>query len=262
MNKKEWEKEHKKLIAEEKRFLKAGEKEKNLFLTKKIEKYVSAGIHDKLNGAFIKGFEVVFRKGTPIIEKTYSKAKYEEDYAIHHFAMETKKKKTLSGFKKKAAVAGRKNMLISGAEGIGFGILGIGLPDIPIFVAMMMKTVQEIALSYGFSYDCPEEKIFMLKLIRTALSRGEERIAENRSLGKLICGGENEVRSLEEEITLTAKALSNRLLYMKFIQGIPLVGLIGGFLDITVNKEISDYARLIYKKRFLRRIWEERKVTL
>ena len=259
MNQKEWEKEHKKLIAEEKRFLKKGKEEKTSFLAEKAERFISDGVREKLEAAFRKGFEVVFTKGSSVIEKTYSKAKYEEDYKIHHYAMETKEKKPLSGFKKKAAAAGRKNLVLSGAEGVGFGILGIGLPDIPVFIGMMMKTVQEIALSYGYSYESEEEKIFILKVIRAALSGGDKRADENRSLGKWICGFENEAMPLEDEITKTAKVLSDRLLYMKFIQGIPIVGVLGGISDFAVTKEISDYARFIYKKRFLRDRWKEQK---
>lgn len=257
MNQKDWEKEHKKLIAEEKRFLKAGEKETLSFLAQKVEKWISDDIQHKLEGAFRKGFEIVFTKGSPIIEKTYSKAKYEEDYQIHHFTMETRKKKPFAGFKRKAKTAGRKNLMLSGVEGVSLGVLGIGLPDIPVFIGMLMKTVQEIALSYGFTYETEEEKIFILKVIRTSLSRGEKRVAENRSLGKMICGFEDEIFPLDEEITVTAKALSDRLLYLKFVQGIPIVGLLGGISDFTVMKEISDYACFIYKKRFLRKYWEE-----
>ena len=104
-----------------------------------------------------------------------------------------------------------------------------------------------------------EEKIFILKVIRAALSGGDKRADENRSLGKWICGFENEAMPLEDEITKTAKVLSDRLLYMKFIQGISIVGVLGGISDFAVTKEISDYARFIYKKRFLRDRWKEQK---
>lgn len=259
MNQNEWDKEHKKLIAEEKRILKKGREEKSSFLAEKAEQFISDGVREKLEAAFRKGFEIVFTKGSPVIEKTYSKSKYEEDYKIHHFSMETKEKKPLSGFKKKAASAGRKNLALSGVEGVCFGILGIGLPDIPVFIGMILKTVQEIALSFGFSYESEEEKVFILKLIRAALSGGDKKADENRSLSKWICGFENETMPLADEITETAKVLSDRLLYMKFIQGIPIVGVLGGISDFAVTKEISDYARFIYKKRFLRDRWKEQR---
>ena len=35
------------------------------------------------------------------------------------------------------------------AEGVGLGVLGIGLPDIPIFLAGLLRGIYQIALSYG-----------------------------------------------------------------------------------------------------------------
>ena len=39
---------------------------------------------------------------------------------------------------------------------------------------------------------------------------------------------------------------------MKFLQGIPVVGAVGGAYDIAYMKQISEYARMKYKKRFLK----------
>ena len=38
---------------------------------------------------------------------------------------------------------------------------------------------------------------------------------------------------------------------MKFIQGLPLVGVIGGAGDAICLKRVTDYASLKYQKRFL-----------
>lgn len=256
MNQKEWSKEHKKLVLEEKRFLRIRQKEKTSYFNSTVEQILPDGIRDKLNIAFIKGFEVVFNKGIPIVEKTYSRRQKEEGFQINQFAFENKEKGTMTGFKQSANRSSRKNMLISGAEGAAFGVLGIGLPDIPIFIGMIIKAIQEISLSYGFSYDSDEEKIFMLKLIRTSLCNGEQLIEENLSIGRIICGFDEPVGSVQMEIEKTASILSDKLLYMKFVQGIPIVGMIGGLSDYTVMKDISKYARLVYKKRFLRKVWE------
>ena len=48
-------------------------------------------------------------------------------------------------FKKGAAASSRKNLLLSTAEGVGLGVLGIGLPDIP-FTGMILKSIYEVAL--------------------------------------------------------------------------------------------------------------------
>ena len=46
-------------------------------------------------------------------------------------------------------------------------------------------------------------------------------------------------------------ALSSELLYMKFLQGIPIAGIIGGMYDAVYLKRIADYADMKYKRRFL-----------
>lgn len=80
--------------------------------------------------------------------------------------------KSLRSFSKKARDTGTKNLLLSGVSGIGMGVLGIGLPDIPVFTGMILKNIYETALQYGYSYESREEKYFILLLIRGAVSYG------------------------------------------------------------------------------------------
>ena len=53
------------------------------------------------------------------------------------------------------------------------GVLGIGLPDIPVFTGMILKNIYETALHYGYSYESREEKYFILLLIQGAISYAE-----------------------------------------------------------------------------------------
>ena len=46
-------------------------------------------------------------------------------------------------------------------------------------------------------------------------------------------------------------ALAHALLLMKFLQKIPVVGVIGGASDFIYMERISDYAVLKYQRRFL-----------
>ena len=57
--------------------------------------------------------------------------------------------------------------------------------------------------------------------------------------------------SESDQITKTAAGLSKELLYMKFLQGIPVVGAVGGLYDAVYMKRNNEYANLKYKKRFL-----------
>ena len=55
----------------------------------------------------------------------------------------------------------------------------------------------------------------------------------------------------EVQIKLTSAMLSKELLYMKFLQGVPVVGAVGGAYDVVYLKQITEYANMKYKRRFL-----------
>ena len=57
--------------------------------------------------------------------------------------------------------------------------------------------------------------------------------------------------SRNEQIRRTSDALAGELLYLKFVQGLPVVGMVGGVSDMVYQKRISDYAAVKYKRRFL-----------
>ena len=61
---------------------------------------------------------------------------------------------------------------------------------------------------------------------------------------------------LDEIIQETARILSGELLYMKFLQGIPIVGVVGGAFDFKYMKEITTYAEIKYRKRYYRNLSE------
>ena len=230
------------VLKKEQAFLKRNEEKKGSFLDRTLEEKVPARLQETLDKAFEKAFGLIFEKGTDVIEKTYSREKIEHTYKVDAYAAGLlENKKTLRAFKKKAEAAGNKNLLLAGVEGVGLGILGIGLPDIPLFTGMILKSIYETALHYGFPYDTEEEKYFILLLIQAALSYGEELEAINDRADRFIM----------EQIKETSAVLSGELLYMKFLQGIPVAGVIGGAYDSVYLKRILDYAKLKYRKRFL-----------
>lgn len=279
--------EWKALEKKEERFITAARHQKEPLLNRKLERFVPEKLEDTLNLAFYKAFELIFNRGTSIIEKTYRKEDMENTYKINAYAAGLKEsRKTMKAFSREAGKNKVRNLAAAGAGGIGLGALGIGLPDIPLFTGMVLKSIYETAISYGFSYDTAEEQCYILKLISTALSRGDAAESGNRSLdamGRLIRTGtplsetalsgtplsetfagqdglaalpggpeSHDTASLCTSLMQQAShALSSELLYMKFLQGIPIAGIIGGMYDAVYLKRIADYADLKYKRRFL-----------
>ena len=104
-------------------------------------------------------------------EKRENILNQKQDYQVRQYTADVKQNsKSLRSFSKKARDTGTKNLLLSGVAGIGMGVLGIGLPDIPVFTGMILKNIYETALQYGYSYESREEKYFILLLIRGAVS--------------------------------------------------------------------------------------------
>ncbi|MBS5430477.1 MAG: EcsC family protein [Lachnospiraceae bacterium] len=252
-----WEKEWTALEKKEARYLMRRREEKtSSALQQKLEEKIPEKLEETLNTAFIKAFDLVFEKGTGLIEKTYNKGQQKTDYHVREYAAGLKEsRKTVKAFGRQSQGTRMKNLMISGVEGVGLGLLGIGLPDIPLFTAVILKSVYEIALSYGFEYESEKEQWFILKMIETALKKGEELERNNSLLNAWIDqnGIGETVKGRKEQSKETAAALAEALLYMKFLQGIPVVGVAGGAADTVYLKKITDYAELKYKRRFLRK---------
>lgn len=91
------------------------------------------------------------------------------------------------------------------------GALGIGLPDVPIFLAAVFKTLFEISLSFGYPYDTKQEQTYQMLLICAAVGEEAERkqaavdaniVAQQIRMGAGICSV-----SFEEAKQRASKAL-------------------------------------------------------
>lgn len=246
------EKEWGKVVNQELAFLQKRAEKTDSRLNQLLEKKIPVNLQNTLDGAFGKAFRLVFEKGTGVIEKTYLKEERKKAYQINEYAARVRgNKKALTVFSKKATGAGAGNLLMSGAAGVGLGVLGIGLPDIALFTGLMLKGMYEIALNYGFDYEDEEEKKFILLLIRGALSYGTELKSINEELNFYMdYGAYAKARTMEAAIRSAAGCLSKELLYMKFLQGIPVVGAVGGIYDAVYMKQVMEYAELKYRRRF------------
>ncbi len=246
------EREWESLNRKEKKFETKQIQKNTSIINQKLDEIIPLKLRSTLDIAFNKAFELVFEKGTAVIEKTYNKEQRELDFQVNEYAAGLKEtKKTIKAFSKQANKSKTVNMLLSGVEGVGLGVLGIGIPDIPLFIGVLLKSIYEIALSYGFSYETESEQCFILKLIQVSMEHGGEFKKGNEELNRLIEDGVIFPDIRKEQIKKTSSAMSNELLYMKFLQGIPIIGIAGGLSDSVYLKKVTDFAQLKYKKRFL-----------
>ena len=221
---KEWEK----LEVQEQRFLQKRSEKRESILNQKLEEKIPPKLQKTLDTAFAKAFALIFEKGTGVIEKTYQRTKLEQDYQVRQYMADVKQNsKSLRSFSKKARDTGTKNLLLSGVSGIGMGVLGIGLPDIPLFAASLLRSLGQIARGYGYITSTRKERRIMLLVLDAALTGGMEYPALSDRLDQALSGTELTGLSEQELADRVAGKLAEELLAAKFLQGIPLAGAVG-----------------------------------
>lgn len=246
---------NKELKAIEKAEMKLQKKSKNMTTPykDKIEAKIPAGLNNTLQVSFSKAFSIVFKHGVGIIEKGYNKEEIAADHDIRNYAIQKKgNRRELRKLKNSAAKSDFINMSVTTLEGIGLGVLGIGLPDIVLFIGMVLKGIYEVSLRYGYNYDSSAEKYLILKMMGTALSKGEEWEINNKKVDEILCSPPFVSEDvINKEIENTARLFATDMLVTKFIQGLPVVGVIGGALNPVYYSRILNYVRLKYQKRYL-----------
>ena len=224
-------------------------------LLSKIHSKIPDALFSKIDSAFYKGFQLVFEKGSPYIEKTYNREKMNITHDLNNYAIDRyQSKKHMKSMVNQNTQTKLLNESVSALEGGVLGLLGIGLPDIPLFTAVIIKTIQETALIYGYNYDLPKEKAYMLYLICAAMAPKGQNLEYNKELDTLsekTEAGIDSQLSLDELMKKTASLLSESLLTLKFIQGLPVVGVIGGLVNPVILHRIGTFAGIKYKKRYL-----------
>lgn len=225
------------------------------YFSEKIEEFIPESLVITLDKTFYVGFQMVFKYGTKYIERMYDRNKILFNYNKNDFEFRNNigvvALNDLDRYSKKSSLI---NTSITTLEGAFLGVLGMGLPDIPLLISLILKSVYEISLNYGFSYYSNDEKIFILNLISEALSRGEKQKLYNDKVDRIGLKIDNHIKTeyhINDEIKNTSKILSDSMLISKFIQGIPVVGVIGCINNYNTIYRISKLSAIKYKKRYL-----------
>lgn len=219
-----------------------------------MEDKIPEKVYTGLESAFCKGFSLVFKQGRGIIEKGYSKEELQAVHAVRDAAVQNRGgRKELRKMSWSAQQSDLVNLAVTTVEGVALGALGVGMPDIVLFLGTLLKGVYETALNYGFEYESRREQMLILKMLETSLSSGADWVRGNREVDEMI---ELETVDITEEIfeaqiRQTASTFAMDMLLLKFIQGLPVVGILGGAANPVYYNKIMKYVQLKYKKRYL-----------
>lgn len=221
-----------------------------------LESRIPEKVYAGLESAFCKGFSLVFDQGRAIIEKGYNKEDIQADHTIRDFAVQVKGgRKELKKMHKSAKQSDLLNLAVTTVEGVGLGALGVGMPDIVLFLGTLLKGVYETALNYGFDYESRQEQIFILKMMQTALSTGEDWVTRNAEVEGMLTLETVGITDDDFKCQMkdTASVFAVDMLLLKFIQGLPVVGIIGGAANPVYYSKVMKYVQMKYRKRYLLR---------
>lgn len=242
---------------EESKLAQAAQKAKPAGWKQELENRIPEKVYSGLESAFAKGFSLVFQQGRGIIEKTYRRSDLEAEYAIRDFAVQRKGgKKELRQLQSGARQGSLRNLAMTTVEGMGLGVLGIGLPDIVLFLGTLLKGVYETALAYGFAYDTPQEQMRILKMLSTSLSTGDAWAEGNAQVEEMLTLETVGISQgdLNQQIKQTASVFAMDMLLLKFIQGLPVIGILGGAANPVYYHKVMKYVQLKYRKRYMLRL--------
>ncbi|MCI1219332.1 MAG: EcsC family protein [Bifidobacterium sp.] len=245
--------EQAKLDRAQARFLAKRRQSKESRLNQFLDGKVPPRLRSTLTKAFAKAFDLIFSKATPVIDKTYNADKARHEYRVNSLtAGGHPSSRNLRQFSSQANGSARANTAISTAAGVSLGVLGIGIPDIALLVGTMLRSIHQIALHYGYEHDNDAERYFILLLIEGSAAHGEHLDMIDADANAFIHHHAlPKAYDASKQIHATASALSDEMLYMKFLQGIPVVGAVGGAFDAVYMHNLTAYARLKYRRRFL-----------
>lgn len=218
-------------------------------------------IYDGLQVAFAKAFAYIFENGLSVIDKTYNKEELIKNYQIQDYAIHTKPtSKELRKIRHNVEKNNILNSAITTAEGAALGALGIGMPDIVIFIGVLLRGIYESSLQYGYDYDSPRERMFILKMIEVSLAKKNDWARLNAGVDKLIANNRNPYDyEIKAQIQKTSDMLAMDMLLMKFIQGLPIIGIIGGLSNPIYYNKVMKYVQLKYYKRYIYNLCETTK---
>ena len=218
-------------------------------------------VYTGLRAAFVKAFTLLFEKGTPLLDKTIDRTALSDEYRINDYAIHLKvSRKLLRRMRRDADRAGLAGSAVTTLEGIGLGALGIGLPDIALFLGILLRSSLASAARWGFDGTSPGEQLLLLRMMEASLSRQADFTAADAAVDTLLTApADPSPKEIREQIGRTAEVFAVDMLVMKFIQGLPLVGIVGGLSDPVYYNKIMRYIRLKYCKRYLLRLAAEQK---
>lgn len=147
----------------------------------------------------------------------------------------------------------RKNIatLQGASTGIG-GIFTLSI-DIPLLLGLQLKTLQDIAICYGYDPNDKKERLFIIKCLQfiSADIVGKETILAQLSMFDMQDdAAKREILSEIQGWREVVFSYRDQFGWKKLFQMIPIAGLVfGAFINRSAVNDISEAGMMLYRKR-------------
>ncbi|WP_019155423.1 EcsC family protein [Robertmurraya massiliosenegalensis] len=147
----------------------------------------------------------------------------------------------------------RKNIAMTQGATTGIGGIFTLSIDIPLLLGISLKTLQEIAIAYGYDPNDKKERIFIVKCLQFTSS---DIVGKQAVLKELSAYSDPELETKDEtlsqiqgwrEVIMTYR---DNFGWKKLFQMIPIAGMIfGSFINKSMIHDIGETGKMLYKKR-------------
>ncbi|WP_370873483.1 EcsC family protein [Peribacillus cavernae] len=149
----------------------------------------------------------------------------------------------------------KKHSQIATVQGAttGFGGIFTLAVDIPVLLGLSLKTLQDIAMAYGFDPKKKEERIFIVKCLQFATA---DIVGKEAILNELSSFYRHEDKNTKvimsqlqgwREVVFTYR---DQFGWKKLLQMVPIAGMIfGAFTNRSMIQEIAETGHMLYRKR-------------
>lgn len=136
--------------------------------------------------------------------------------------------------------------------GVG-GFLTLSI-DIPILLGLSLKTLQEIAICYGFDPNERKERIFIVKCMQFASSD----IVGKKAILDELSSYDNDSESTSKNQTISQLQGWREVMityrdnfgWKKLFQMVPIVGMVfGAFINKSTIEDVAEVGMMLYQKR-------------
>lgn len=150
----------------------------------------------------------------------------------------------------------RTNIAAVQGASTGFGGIFTLSLDIPVLLGLQLKTLQDIAMCYGFDPVDPKERLFIVKVMQFVTSDSHGRDSILKQMDHLDGGSEEAKREVVSELKgwrEVVMSFRDRWGMKKMFQLIPVAGLVfGAITNRNTISELAEAGAILYRKRRIR----------